>query len=69
MENYTIISGFARGIDQTAHEYAKKTIAVFAGGIDQIYPPNSIFLYEKLFCIPKVQSGLALPIIMRSAGE
>lgn len=48
MENYTIISGFARGIDQTAHEYAKKTIAVFAGGIDQIYPPNSIFLYEKI---------------------
>jgi DNA processing protein len=43
--NITIISGFARGIDTTAHKGALKnkgrTIAVMAGGLDQIYPPEN----------------------------
>jgi len=37
---YSIISGLARGIDSTAHEasLSQGTIAVFAGGVDHIYP-------------------------------
>jgi len=37
-----IVSGLARGIDAAAHEAAMETgtIAVMAGGIDQIYPPE-----------------------------
>ncbi|MEL7272498.1 MAG: DNA-processing protein DprA [Pseudomonadota bacterium] len=39
-EDYTIVSGLARGIDAAAHEAALSTgtVAVFAGGIDHIYP-------------------------------
>ncbi|MEM9733990.1 MAG: DNA-processing protein DprA [Pseudomonadota bacterium] len=39
-EGYSIVSGLARGIDAAAHEAALTTgtVAVFAGGIDHIYP-------------------------------
>lgn len=39
---YAIASGLARGIDAAAHKSALKTgtIAVFAGGLDRIYPPE-----------------------------
>ncbi|MEZ5891565.1 MAG: DNA-processing protein DprA [Parvularculaceae bacterium] len=39
---YVITSGLARGIDGAAHEAALKTgtIAVVAGGVDVIYPPE-----------------------------
>lgn len=39
---YTVISGLARGIDGAAHmaSLAHGTIAVVAGGIDVIYPPE-----------------------------
>ena len=37
---FTIVSGFARGIDLSAHKGAQEqgSIAVFAGGIDQVFP-------------------------------
>ncbi len=43
---YVIVSGLARGIDGAAHEAALKsgTVAVLAGGLDNIYPPE----HEKL---------------------
>lgn len=43
-----IISGLARGIDTSAHNgsLSKGTIAVLAGGIDQIYPPENKDLYH-----------------------
>ncbi|MDP3197775.1 DNA-processing protein DprA [Tabrizicola sp.] len=45
---FTVVSGLARGIDSAAHEAALegpgRTIAVMAGGIDVIYPPENAAL-------------------------
>ncbi len=43
-----VASGLARGIDAAAHGGALDggTIAVVAGGVDQIYPPENTELYE-----------------------
>ena len=42
------MSGLARGIDAAAHEAALPTgtVAVLAGGIDQIYPPQNEALHQ-----------------------
>ncbi len=47
---YVIASGLARGIDGAAHEAALETgtIAVVAGGVDVIYPPEHAGLQEKI---------------------
>lgn len=47
---YTIVSGLARGIDAAAHRasVATGTIAVFAGGLDQPYPPENIELLAEI---------------------
>ncbi|MFN0217539.1 MAG: DNA-processing protein DprA [Hyphomicrobium sp.] len=49
-DGFAIVSGFARGIDRVAHEASlgRGTIAVLAGGIDSIYPPEHAALYEKI---------------------
>jgi len=48
--DFVIISGFARGIDRAAHEASLQTgtIAVMAGGVDKIYPPENSALYKNI---------------------
>lgn len=45
-----IVSGLARGIDAAAHQAAlsRSTIAVVAGGVDVIYPPEHSDLYAQI---------------------
>ncbi|MEZ5937111.1 MAG: DNA-processing protein DprA [Hyphomonadaceae bacterium] len=54
---YVVISGLARGVDGEAHAAGLETgtIAVVAGGVDQIYPPEHNRLYERI-----VEQGLVI---------
>ena len=47
---YLIASGLARGIDAAAHlgALASGTVAVLAGGVDIVYPPENRELYEAI---------------------
>jgi DNA processing protein len=47
---YVIASGLARGIDAAAHEaaLAAGTVAVFAGGLDRLYPPENATLAGRI---------------------
>jgi len=49
-KNWIIASGLARGIDTAAHRSALPTgtVAVVAGGIDQIYPAENTNLYHEI---------------------
>jgi DNA processing protein len=45
-----VVSGLARGIDSAAHEAALElgTVAVVAGGVDVVYPPENEPLYRAI---------------------
>lgn len=45
-----VVSGLARGIDTAAHKgsLTTGTVAVIAGGIDVVYPPENQSLYEQI---------------------
>lgn len=49
-EGFVIASGLARGIDTAAHRASleRGTIAVLAGGIDVIYPPENADLHDDI---------------------
>jgi DNA processing protein len=48
---FVVVSGLARGIDTEAHKAALEhgTIAVVAGGIDVVYPPENAALQSAIF--------------------
>ncbi len=48
--SFLTTSGMARGIDYAAHEASilSGTVAVLAGGIDNIYPPQNLKLYREI---------------------
>ena len=48
--NFTVVSGLARGIDTHVHKgsLGSGTVAVIAGGIDNIYPPENEQLYKQI---------------------
>lgn len=47
---FTVVSGLARGIDGAAHRASLQsgTVAVLAGGVDSIYPPEHRDLHEDI---------------------
>jgi DNA processing protein len=47
---FVVVSGLARGIDRAAHDAAlsRGTVAVLAGGVDWIYPPEHAELQERI---------------------
>jgi DNA processing protein len=47
---YVVVSGMARGVDAAAHEgsLASGSVAVLAGGVDEVYPPEHHGLYDQL---------------------
>lgn len=49
-QSWVIVSGLARGIDKAAHEASllHGTVAVLAGGIDQVYPIENKELYGRI---------------------
>lgn len=49
-QNFTIVSGLARGIDARAHRASLRsgTIAVLAGGLDKIYPAEHEALAQSI---------------------
>jgi len=49
-EGHAIVSGLARGIDTAAHQgsLSTGTVAVFAGGLDQPYPPENAELSREI---------------------
>ena len=57
-----VVSGMARGIDTAAHDGALTggTIAVVAGGVDIIYPPENHGLYDRLIAEGAVVSEMPL---------
>ncbi|MGD9649940.1 MAG: DNA-processing protein DprA [Dongiaceae bacterium] len=48
--DYIVVSGLARGIDTHVHQgaLATGTVAVLAGGVDNIYPPENKALYKEI---------------------
>lgn len=66
--DYVVVSGLARGVDAAAHKgsLATGTIAVLAGGVDQVYPEEHRDLYEQIVANGCVLSEMPLGHVARS---
>lgn len=55
-----VVSGLARGIDAAAHRgaLATGTIAVIGGGINNVYPPENVSLFEEIAAVGLIISEL-----------
>ncbi len=62
---FVVVSGMARGIDGAAHKGAlgSGTVAVLAGGVDNIYPPEHGDLYREIAETGAVISEMAVGTI------
>jgi DNA processing protein len=60
--DFVIASGLARGVDQRAHRASLQTgtVAVLAGGLDRIYPPEHVGLAEDICARGAVMSEMPL---------
>ncbi len=47
-EEFTVVSGMAKGIDRIAHETAIKSVGVLGNGLDVSYPQENSHLYRKM---------------------
>ena len=67
-QHQIVVSGFARGIDSSAHKASLEfgTIAVFAGGVDYIYPPENDELYQQIIEQGLIVAELPLGSIPKS---
>jgi len=59
---FVIASGLARGVDQRAHRASLQTgtVAVLAGGLERIYPPEHVGLAEEICASGAVVSEMPL---------
>ncbi len=66
--DFNVVSGLARGIDTAAHEASLETgtVAVLAGGIDQIYPPQNIPLARRILERGAIVSEMPLGWVARA---
>lgn len=66
--DFTVISGLARGIDTAAHEASLETgtVAVLAGGLDEVYPPQNIPLARRITERGAVVSEMPLGWVARA---
>ncbi|OFX06023.1 MAG: DNA protecting protein DprA [Alphaproteobacteria bacterium RIFCSPHIGHO2_12_FULL_66_14] len=67
---FVIASGLARGIDAAAHDaaLATGTVAVLAGGVDQVYPPQNAALHGRIAAEGLIlsESPLGAPPVARA---
>ncbi len=67
-EGVVVTSGLARGIDGSAHAASLRTgtVAVIAGGVDQIYPPEHADLYHEIVELGAIVSEMPFGHVARA---